>query len=130
MQYNNKSAIRTPIINKVITLNKALVEAGRKLPKGKKGANVVMHVDIRHNYFAPVLKSGALLFMYAMRQLKGKDYVKRALEVVEEIQANCYLIHLLGGWNERKCAEFDLLCDEIASHLHAIASAAKASQNR
>ena len=47
MQYNNKSAIRTPIINKVITLNKALVEAGRKLPKGKKGANVVMPVDIR-----------------------------------------------------------------------------------
>ena len=69
MQYNNKSAIRTPIINKVITLNKAFVEAGRKLPKGKKGANVVMPVDIRHNYFAPTLKNGGLLFKYALRRI-------------------------------------------------------------
>ena len=93
MQYNNAKAIRTPIISKVILLNKTLVDAGRKLPKGKKGADIVMPVDIRHNYFAPILKNGALLFKYAMRQLKGKDYLKRALEVIEDIQADCYLIY-------------------------------------
>lgn len=125
MQYNNAKAIRTPIISKVILLNKTLVDAGRKLPKGKKGADIVMPVDIRHNYFAPILKNGALLFKYAMRQLKGKDYLKRALEVIEEIQADCYLIYLLGGWTERKCAEIDTICDEISSQLHAITSTAK-----
>ena len=128
MQYNNAKAIRTPIISKVIYLNKTLVDAGRKLPKGKKGANIVMPVDIRHTYFAPTLKTGGLLFKYALRQLKGRDYLKRALEVIEEIHADCYLIYLLGGWSERKCAEIDLQCDEIAHQLNAIASSR--SQNR
>ena len=92
MQYNNSKAIRTPIISKVILLNKTLAEAGRKLPKGKqrvRNGMVTMSTDIRHNYFDQVLKNGAVLFRYAMRQLKGKDYAKRALEVVEDIQSDC-----------------------------------------
>ena len=43
-----------------------------------------MSSDIRHNYFDHVLRTGALLFLYAMRQLKGKEYVKRALEYCEK----------------------------------------------
>lgn len=35
MQYNNKSALSTPLINRVVYLNKQLVEHGRKLPHGK-----------------------------------------------------------------------------------------------
>ncbi len=131
MQYNNSKAIRTPIISKVILLNKTLVEAGRKLPKGKqknRNGDVTMSADIRHNYFDPVLRNGSLLFMYAMRQLKGKDYLKRATEVIEEIQSSCYLIHMLGGWNERMCAELDRMCDDIANQLYAITAAHK-SQN-
>lgn len=93
-----------------------------------RNGEVTMSSDIRHNYFDHVLRTGALLFLYAMRKLKGKEYVKRALEAVEEIQAYCYLILMLGGWNENLCAELDRMCDEIADQLHAIAAAHR-SQN-
>lgn len=89
-----------------------------------------MSVDIRHNYFDAILKNGAILFRYAMRQLKGKDYLKRALDVIEEIQADSYLVLLLGGWNERKCAEIDRMCDEIAEQLHAITAAHKSPNHQ
>jgi len=77
----------------------------------------------------PLLEKASTLFVYAMRQLKGKDYLKRSMELIEEIQAQCYLIMELRGWNERTCAELDRMCDEIAEQLNAIAAAHKSQSH-
>ena len=126
MQYSNKSALATPIMNKVVLLNKQLAFYGSQLPHGKKRKDkngmYRMSVDVRRGYLYPLLEKANTLFVYAMRQLKGKDYVKRAQEIIDEIQAQCYLILQMRGWNERTCAELDLLCDEISKQLHAIAA--------
>jgi len=133
MQYNNRSALQTPIINKVVYLNKQLAYYGRLLPHGRKRKNAAgeeqMAVDIRRCYFYPILEKAGVLFVYAMRQLKGKDYLKRSFELIEEIQAQCYLIMELRGWSERVCAELDLLCDDIAKQLYAISEAAKSQHH-
>lgn len=81
-----------------------------------------MTVDIRRCYFYPMLEKAGVLFTYAMRQLKGKDYLKRSIELIEEIQAQCYLIMELRGWSEKVCAELDMICDDIANQLYAIAA--------
>ncbi len=126
MQYSNKSALKTPIINRVVYLNKQLAYYGRLLPHGRNRKNAAgeeqMTVDIRRCYFYPLLEKAGVLFTYAMRQLKGKDYLKRSIELIEEIQAQCYLIMELRGWSEKVCAELDMICDDIANQLHAIAA--------
>lgn len=133
MLYNNKSALKTPIINKVVYLNKQLAYYGRLLPHGRNRKNAAgeeqMTVDIRRCYFYPLLEKAGTLFTYAMRQLKGKDYLKRSIELIEEIQAQCYLIMELRGWSEKVCAELDLLCDDIAKQLYAIAEATKSQHH-
>jgi len=133
MQYNNKSALRQPIIGKVVYLNKQLAFYGRFLPHGKRHSgskgSEEMTVDIRRCYLYPLLEKAGTLFVYAMRQLKGKDYLKRSSELIEEIQAQCYLIMELRGWNEKTCAELDRLCDEIATQLNAIAAAQKSQSH-
>lgn len=102
MQYNNKSALATPIMNKVVLLNKQLAFYGAQLPHGKKrtskDGSIHMSVDVRRGYLYPLLEKGNLLFVYAMRQLKGKDYLKRSQELIDEIQAQCYLILQLRRW--------------------------------
>lgn len=145
MRYSVSNAIRTPIISKVILLINELVKAGRKLPKGKKRKpkNISkqdqqpiddhqdeMAVDIRHAFFDPILSQSRTLFVYAMRQLKGKDYLSRSVELVEEIQAGCYLIHVVGGWNEVTCAKLDMICDNIAEQLAAIAHTQKVQKSQ
>lgn len=124
MQYNNKSALTKPVIGKVIHLNKRLAYFGRLLPNGKKRKDTTkeqyMTVDIRRYYFMPLLEKAGLLFLYAMRQVKGKDYLKRSIELIEEIQAQCFLIMELHGWNNQVCAELDMICDDIADQLQAI----------
>lgn len=132
MQYNNESALRTPIINKVVYLNKQLAYYGRLLPNGKKRKDASgdqrMTIDIRRAYFMPLLEKAGTLFVYAMRQLKGRDYIKRSLELVEEIQAQCFLIMELHGWRNKVCADLDLICDGIADQLRAIAATQSNSQ--
>lgn len=133
MLYNNKSALKTPIINKVVYLNKQLAYYGRLLPHGRNRKNAAgeeqMTVDIRRCYFYTLLEKAGTLFTYAMRQLKGKDYLKRSIEMIEEIQAQCYLIMEMRGWSEKVCAELDLLCDDIAKQLYAIAEATKSQHH-
>lgn len=133
MQYSNKSALKTPIINRVVFLNKQLAYYGRLLPNGKKRKDASgdqrMTIDIRRAYFMPLLEKAGTLFVYAMRQLKGKDYLKRSIELIEEIQAQCYLIMELRGWSEKVCAELDMICDDITNQLHAIAAAQPKSQS-
>ena len=133
MQYSNKSALRQPIISKVVLLNKQLAHYGRLLPHGKKRSISTIQeeltVDIRRCYLYPLLEKAGTLFVYAMRQLKGKDYLKRSTELIEEIQAQCYLIMELRGWNERTCAELDRICDEIAQQLYTISAAQKSQSH-
>lgn len=135
MRYNNDQALRTPIINRVITLNRKLLYVGRRMPNGRKHSKaremkeLPMPVDIRHQYFDDVLKKGHILFIQAFRQLKGRDYIKRALETIEEIQASCYLVQSLGGMSDITCAEIDLLCQEIASQICAIQEAQKSQHH-
>ena len=60
MQYSNKSALKTPIINRVVYLNKQLAYYGRLLPHGRNRKNAAgeeqMTVDIRRCYFYPLLE--------------------------------------------------------------------------
>ena len=72
---------------------------------------------IKRNYLDALLKKGATLFDYAMRQLKGLDYKKRASELVYEIQSNIYFIAALGGCDAKSCAITDRFCDEILEML-------------
>lgn len=125
MRHYNRSAIRTPIIGRVIQLNRVLAEKGKMLPHHKRGEGNAFTVDIRRCYLYPMLEKASLLFVYALRQLRGKDYLKRATEIVDEIQAQAYLIFELKGWCAKTCAEIDLLCDDIAEQLAAIACVAK-----
>ena len=130
MVYSNKSAFHTPIIGRVVYLNKQLAHYGRHLPSGKKrktsSGEVRMTVDIRRYYFTPLLEKGNTLFVYAMRQLKGKDYLKRSVELIEEIQAQCFLIMEMRGWNGEVCADLDMICDDIANQLYSLSK----SQNK
>lgn len=126
MQYNNKSALATPIMNKVVLLNQQLAHFGSQLPQGKRrkaaDGSTRMSVDIRRCYFYPLLEKANILFVYAMRQLKGKDYIRRSHDLIDEIQAQCYLILQMRGWSEKTCAQLDMLCDEISEQLHAISA--------
>ena len=57
-----------PIIQDVIRLNNCLIEINSKAYK-----------VISRTYIDPMLKQGALLFSYAMRQVRGMDYYKRGV---------------------------------------------------
>ena len=133
MLQGNKSALKTPIINEVVYLNRQLAYYGRVLPHGrrKKSAddNEQLTVDIRKCYLYPLLEKAGILFTYAMRQLRGRDYLKRSIELIEEIQAQCYLIYVLRGWSNKVCAELDMICDNIANQLTALSVAAKSQSH-
>ena len=106
MNRATKNRINSPIITRVIELNKHL------LGITNKAFNL-----IKRNYLDAVLKKGAMLFDYAMRQLKGLDYIKRASELTYEIQSNIYFIAALGGCDAKSCAVIDRFCDEILEML-------------
>ena len=74
---------------------------------------------MQHTHGRDIVNSTRILFKYAMRQLKGADYYKRAMECVEEIQSAIYFVQSLpGGWNNRKAvARLDAMCDDIAEQL-------------
>lgn len=75
MNRANHNRLNTPIITRVIELNKYLLQIS------ERAKNI-----IKRNYLDAALKKGATLFDYAMRQLKGLDYKKRASDLVYEIQ--------------------------------------------
>ena len=90
------------MIGRVAILNEYVL---RKRGKAKK--------VIQYNYIDDMVKQCFLLFKYAMRQLSGKDYVKRSTELCEEIQCSAYLIARLGGFTKDECATIDVYVDEI-----------------
>jgi len=106
----NKSALRTPIIGKVIELNKYILS---KKPLLRK--------DVQRTYGTSLLSQCDILFTQALREVRGKDYYKRAVECIFDIQAKTYLVHTLNaGWNMKIVSVIDMMCDEIHEHLYKI----------
>lgn len=106
MLTRNFKALERPIIGRVLELN-GFVLKNRHLPEK----------IIQREYVDEMVKDGKLLFLFAMRQLKGKDYKKRALELIEEIQALNYLVYSLRGWNKSVTTNIDVMCDDIAQQI-------------
>ncbi len=106
MNRTHRSRLNAPIINKVVELNKYLLLIRSKAYRA-----------ISYNYIDDELKKGNTLFYYALRQLRGLDYKKRATELTMEIQSGIYLITALGGCLERQAAVIDVICDDIISQL-------------
>lgn len=111
MTQRNVSALKSPVIGRVICLGKELHKQVYLLPK---------KVQYVHGY--KLLAASGILFKYAMRQIKGNgDYYKRAMEVIEEIQSDVYYIHAVCNcWNDTEykiVAKLDAMCDEIVEHL-------------
>ena len=107
MHQNVKRYLMHPMIGKVVALNQYLLKV-RSLPER----------DIRNVYVATMLKSADTLFSQAMRELKGKDYLKRAIETIDEITARNYLIYSLHGWSNKVTARIDAMCEDIAAELY------------
>lgn len=68
----NRAILESPIIGRVIQLNQYMIAHGKRAYK-----------IVQHNYIDRLLQEGLTLFMYARRQLLGKDYAKRAVELCE-----------------------------------------------
>ena len=106
MNRSGRKHLDAPIIQDVIRLNNCLIEINSKAYK-----------VISRTYIDPMLKQGALLFSYAMRQVRGMDYYKRATELTYELQFGIYLIVALGGCSKEKVSVIDVLCVNILSSL-------------
>ena len=104
----NKRILVSPIIGRVIALNKYMILHGERAYK-----------IVKHNYIDDLLKEGGLLFLYARRQLLGKDYVKRVVELCEEIEARAYFIAALGGWPAKVAGDINVMTEEIVSQAEA-----------
>lgn len=107
-----------PLIGKVIALNQYLMKV-RTLPEK----------SIQHVYVETLMKAADTLFTQAMREVRGKDYIKRATETIEEITARNYLIYSLRGWSNKVTARIDAMCEEITAELYKADAVMKNSQN-
>lgn len=108
MTARNVSALKAPIMGRVVCLCVEIDAQVLLLPK-----------RIQHTHGYDIINQSRILFKYAMRQVKGGDYYKRAMECVEEIQSTIYFIQSLpDGWNNKKViARLDAMCDDIVEHL-------------
>lgn len=109
MNRNTRHSLTSPIIGRCVLLVESILKYTAKTPK-----------SIKYPYVETLKVSAGLLFKYAMYQLKGKDYYKRATELVSEIQAQAYLIHSVGGLTKAHTMSIDVLCDEIEEQLNSI----------
>ena len=112
MRHNSKHAIERPIIKKCTLLYEMLLDGKKKAPR-----------DIQHSILDSTIKTAHVLYIQAFRQARGKDYLKRAIETLEEIQADIYLVMLMHGWSKDFCAKLDVMCDDIEQCLYASANA-------
>lgn len=104
----NKRILQSPIIGRVVELNKYIIAHGVKAPK-----------LLQHHYICKMWDKGAILFEYARRQLLGKDYVRRTVELCEEIEAYAYLVATLGGWNPEVAGNINVMTEDIISQVEA-----------
>ena len=82
---------------------------------------------VQYNYIDDLLKQCYLLFKYALRQLSGKDYIKRTIELCEEIQTSTYLIAALGGFTSEEAAHIDIQVDEILDEVVRVSKSSELS---
>lgn len=113
MNNRTRAALKTPVIGRVVTLNKYMITHGKRAYK-----------IVQHNYIDTILKEGALLFKHCYRHLHGLDYRKRIIESAYDIQAQAYFIASLGGWPPKVAAVIDESCEEVISQV------SKMSQNQ
>lgn len=114
MQPKTKSALVTPIMSGVRLLNQYILQMSSLPPK-----------KIQHTHVQAMLANAERMYIYTIRQLRGKDYYKRIYEIVTEIAAEAYLIYDLHGWDKKVVVCIDRQCDEIIEHLHKIVNANK-----
>ncbi len=120
MQRTNKNALQTPIMGRVIELNKYVLDKRTLLNK-----------TVRNTYYPPLLAQCEVLFTQALRQLRGKDYLKRAEECLFDIQSKAYLLYTLNaGWNLKIASIIDNMCDDICSQLVRLRAEQSARTNK
>ena len=102
MKRRTWNSLNRPIVGTVVELNRYIVG---KRHKAKK--------CLQYDYIDDIIKKCAILFQYALRQLNGKDYVRRTLELTEEITTQSYLVAALGGFVPKEVAHIERLCDQI-----------------
>ena len=96
MNRETHNNLTSPIIGRCVLLVRSIVQYTAKSPN-----------SIKHPYVDTLKADAGRLFKQAMSQLKGKDYYKRATELLEEIQAQIYLIHAVGGLSKRKACRVE-----------------------
>lgn len=109
MNSRTYTALKTPVIGRVVMLNRYMINYGKKAYK-----------LIQHNYIDSILKEGVLLFKHCYRQLLGLNYTKRVLETAYEIQAQAYFISSIGGWPAKVSAVIDEYCENIIQDISKI----------
>lgn len=109
MNRNTRKNLTSPIIGRCVLLIDYIIKYTTKTPKA-----------VKYPYTESLKTQAGILFKYAMHQLKGKDYYKRASELIDDIQAQVYLIHAMGGLTKAHTMSLDVLCDEIQEQLNSI----------
>ena len=107
----NRAVLVSPIINKVVELNNYMIHHGKQAYK-----------IVQHNYIDAMLKDGCTLFRYARRQLLGKDYAKRTVELCEELEAMAYFVAALKGWLPKVAGDINVMTEEIVAQVMAHAN--------
>lgn len=116
MKNRTHKRLNTPVIGKAANLNSYILNLRGKIKN-----------SMRYTYVDPLLQKCYRLFECAMRQLEGKNYLKRSIEVCEEIQAYVYLITALNGFTEKECAYIDIQVDEILDNIVRLAKSSESS---
>ena len=111
MSRRNRAVLVSPIINKVVELNNYMIHHGKQAYK-----------IVQHNYIDAMLKDGCTLFRYARRQLLGKDYAKRTVELCEELEAMAYFVAALKGWLPKVAGDINVMTEEIVAQVMAHAN--------
>ena len=107
----NRAVLVSPIINKVVELNNYMIHHGKQAYK-----------IVQHNYIDAMPKDGCTLFRYARRQLLGKDYAKRTVELCEELEAMAYFVAALKGWPPKVAGDINVMTEEIVAQVMAHAN--------
>ena len=102
-----KNNLTTPLIGAVFALDDYIILQRQYPPKW-----------IRHTIIDPVLiHQCGVLYAQAIRELRGLDYLKRATETLQEIQATSFRIYHMGGWSLKTASHIDTLCDRVFEEL-------------
>lgn len=109
MNRSNKKNLVSPIVGRCSVLCSEIIRCTAHTPN-----------TVKHPFVDELKKDSAILFKYALRQLRGQDYYKRTVDLVEEINAQLYLLRNLNGIKDKDVVILDCLCEEILQQLNSI----------